>query len=88
MCSGERDQRVKAMGAHAPQSDGHPAAARDEPAVEEMVMFLERDQLVADRRHPRGPAALSRSAKVGLWSLRIFAFIVGAMVIYTFLAQL
>lgn len=55
---------------------------------EEMVMFLERDQLVSDRVRPLGPAALSRGARTALWTLRIFVLIVGAMVIYTFCAQL
>jgi len=57
-------------------------------AAEELVMFLERDQLVADRRQPRARAKLGRFTSVALWSLRIFVLVVGAMVIYTFLAQL
>ncbi|MGH2861865.1 MAG: hypothetical protein ACRDLT_10235 [Solirubrobacteraceae bacterium] len=55
---------------------------------EEMVMFLERDQLVADRRQPLPPANIGRRAEAALWLLRIFVLIVGAMVIYTFCAQL
>lgn len=55
---------------------------------EEMVMFLERDQLVADRRRPLPPAHIGRRAEVALWTLRIFVLIVGLMVIFTFCAQL
>jgi hypothetical protein len=79
----DADDRFTAGGEVEPRSgDGSQGDA------EELVMFLERDQLVADRRQPRGRATLSRPAKLGLWSLRIFALIVGAMVIYTFFAQL
>jgi len=55
---------------------------------EEMVMFLERDQLVADRRQPLPPANIGSRAEAALWTLRIFVLIVGAMVIYTFCAKL
>jgi hypothetical protein len=55
---------------------------------EEIVMFLERDQLMADRRRPLPPAGIGRRAHAALWVLRIFVLVVGAMVIYTFCAQL
>jgi hypothetical protein len=55
---------------------------------EEMVMFLERDQLVADRQRPLPSANMGTRSHVALWTLRIFVLIVGAMVIYTFCAQL
>jgi hypothetical protein len=55
---------------------------------EEMVMFLERDQLMSDRRRPLPPATIGRRAHIALWALRIFVLIVGLMVIYTFCAQL
>ncbi len=55
---------------------------------EELIMFLERDQLAADRRRPLPPAEIGWRAHTALWSLRIFVLIVGAMVIYTFCAQL
>lgn len=60
---------------------------RDEQDVE-MIGFLERDQLVADRQQPLPPAPMSRRSHAALWALRIFVVIVGAMVIYTFCAQL
>lgn len=55
---------------------------------EELVMFLERDQFVADRQRPLEPANIGGRARAALLALRIFVLIVGAMVVYTFLAQL
>jgi hypothetical protein len=55
---------------------------------EELVMYLERDQLVSDKSRPVPPARLSRRVKVGMWALRVFALVVSAMVVYTFIAQL
>ena len=68
-----------------------PRASRQRPGddyEEEMVMNLERDQLVADRRRPLPPADIGPRAAAALWTLRIFVLIVGLMVIYTFLEQL
>ena len=56
--------------------------------AEEMVGSLERDQLVSDRSRPVPAAVLSGRLRMALWVLRIFVVIVGAMVIYTFFAQL
>lgn len=55
---------------------------------EELVSFLERDQLVADKSIPVPRAMLSKQASVALWALRTFVLIVGVMVIYTFFVQL
>jgi hypothetical protein len=55
---------------------------------EEIVMFLKRDQLVSDKCRPVPPARLSRRAKAGLWTLRVFAIAMSAMVVYTFIVQL
>ena len=57
-------------------------------AEEELIMFLERDQLVRDRSKPVARAPLGRRATQALWALRIFVLVVGFMVIYTFIAQL
>ena len=65
----------------------HGRPARDD-YHEELVMFLERDQFVADRLRPLEPASIGRPAQVALLALRIFVLIVGAMVVYTFVAQL
>lgn len=64
-------------------------AADARPAdEEELVMFLERDQLTSDRSRPVPRAHLSRGASFALWALRVFVLVLSAMVIYTFLAQL
>ena len=55
---------------------------------QELVMFLERDQLVTDTSRPVPRAALSRRAISALWVLRVFVIVVSAMVIYTFIEQL
>jgi hypothetical protein len=55
---------------------------------EELIAYLERDQLVADKEHPVPRAPLSANATRALWALRIFVLVVSAMVIYTFAAQL
>jgi hypothetical protein len=55
---------------------------------EELIAFLEADQLVAERSRPVARAHLSRWTRVGLWALRVFAIVLSLMVIYTFIAQL
>lgn len=55
---------------------------------EELIMFLEQNQLVSDRSIRVPPARLSGRARAALWLLRIFALTVSFMVIYTFLSQL
>ena len=58
------------------------------PAPEELVMHLERDQLAAATLLPVPRAHLSARVRAALWALRVFAVVVSAMVIYTFLAGL
>ena len=65
-----------------------PPEPSDGEAEEELIMFLERDQLVSDRSKPVARAPLGRGATRALWALRIFALVVSFMVIYTFIAQL
>ena len=55
---------------------------------DEMVEYLERDQLVADRSRPVPRAKLRRRATAGLWALRVFAVVMSILVVYTFVAQL
>jgi len=55
---------------------------------EDLIMFLERDQMVADTSVPVPRAVLGRPARIGLWALRLFVLVVGAMVIVTFAASL
>jgi hypothetical protein len=55
---------------------------------EELIMFLERDQLVSDRVKPVPRAELGRATSLALWALRISVLVVSFMVIYTFIVQL
>lgn len=55
---------------------------------EELIDFLESDQLVDARAHPLPRRVLDRRLAVALWSLRVFVIVVGVMVIYTFFARL
>jgi hypothetical protein len=55
---------------------------------EQLVQFLESDQLAEERARPVSRAELSGRAAAGLWALRVLAIVLAAMVIYTFAAQL
>ncbi len=55
---------------------------------QELVMYLESDQLVSDKGRPVPRAELSRGTSAALWALRVFALVVSAMVVYTFIAHL
>lgn len=72
--------------------NGHAASAAPQalwPAHrEELIMHLERDQLVAETSRPLPPARLGRFTTAALWTLRTFVLLVGLMVIYTFALQL
>jgi hypothetical protein len=61
---------------------------RQERLEDELIMHLERDQLVAETSRPVPRAPLSARARAGLWALRVFVVIVSLMVIYTFVEQL
>jgi hypothetical protein len=69
-------------------------AIEEEPVVgpeapqRPLIAHLEPDQLVSETFRPVPPARLSARARAGLWALRIFAFAMGAMVIYAFVASL
>jgi hypothetical protein len=72
-----------------PPTDRIDRPERADPSEEEeLIMFLERDQLVSDRSKPVARAHLGRGANLALWALRIFVLIVSFMVIYTFIEQL
>jgi len=62
--------------------------AHGEAAQPELIEHLERDQLVAETFRPVPRAQLRRGTTIALWALRVFAVIVGLMVIYAFIAQL
>ena len=55
---------------------------------QQLIAYLEPDQLVADKSRPVGRAPLSRRASAALWALRVFVVVTSAMVIYTFISQL
>jgi hypothetical protein len=55
---------------------------------DELIMDLERDQLVAETSRPVPQATLGAYATTGLWALRVFVVLVSLMVIYTFIHQL
>jgi hypothetical protein len=61
---------------------------RQDRPDDELVMDLERDQLVAKTSLPVPPAVLSAHARAGLWALRVFVVLVSLMVLYTFAYQL
>ena len=63
----------------APEADGQP---------EEMIGYLESDQLVQERSHPVPRAKLSGRRRGMLWALRAVGFGLSAMVVYTFVSQL
>jgi hypothetical protein len=71
-------------------TDTEPTRTNREHAAddEQLVMYLEPDQLVTDKSRPIPRAPLSKHANAALWALRVFALIVSAMVIYTFVSQL
>jgi hypothetical protein len=61
---------------------------RSERPEDELIMHLERDQLVAETSRPLPEAQLSPRARAAAWTLRVFVLVVSAMVIYTFIDQL
>ncbi len=73
------------------QSPSGANRAADGPPLDEddeLIAFLERDQLVSDTSRPLPRASIGRAASVALWALRVFVTVVGAMVAYTFFSQL
>jgi hypothetical protein len=65
-----------------------PALQELSPEGEELVGYLERDQLVADTSLPVAPMSLSPRARVALWALRVFVALLAAMVLVSFVAGL
>ncbi len=72
----------------------HRNAARHAPMIdapsdhEDLIGFLERDQLVADTSRPVPRALLPARVRGALWALRVFAVLVSLLVIYTFIHRL
>ncbi len=69
--------------AHQSSGIGEQDPQPQERSEDELVMHLERGQLVAETSRPVPPAALSARAAAGLWALRVFVVLVSLMVIYT-----
>lgn len=71
-------------------ADRHAEATGAGPGHEpdDLVHYLEPDQLVLDKARPVERAVLSPRARLGLWALRVFVLVISAMVIYTFFANL
>ncbi|HUY70888.1 MAG TPA: hypothetical protein VMV08_01500 [Gaiellaceae bacterium] len=65
-----------------------PTPQEEARADQELVMFLEPDQLDADTSVPVPRAVLNRRVTSGLWALRVFVILVSIMVIYTFASKL
>ena len=63
-------------------------ADADDAERDELVGYLERDQLEVEMDKTLPPARLGRLSRLGLWALRVFVVAVGGMVIYTFVAGL
>jgi hypothetical protein len=84
------------MSARTPLSRGKPMRdaiseldlQAQERAEDELIMHLERDQLVAETSRPVPQAPLGAWASGGLWALRVFVVVVSLMVIYTFVEQM
>ncbi len=66
----------------------HNGAPHEPSDHDELIMFLERNQLVADTSQPVPRAELGPRVNAALWGLRVFVLVVGFMVIYTFVTQL
>jgi hypothetical protein len=61
---------------------------RAEDLGNDPCMFLEPGQLTTAVNQPVSRIQLGRRAMTALWALRVLVFVLGAMVIYTFVSQL
>ncbi len=67
---------------------GDIAAPEAQERPEELIAYLESDQLVKERSQPVEHARLSSRHRRMLWALRVFGIALSAMVVYTFVSQL
>jgi hypothetical protein len=67
---------------------GKPATHEADERPEELIVYLESDQLVKERSQPVARARLSVRRRRMLWAVRVFGFALSAMVVYTFVSQL
>jgi len=70
------------------RSDQPQTSLEEHDEEDELVDFLEPDQLAGDRSRPVSRYPLTPQTSAWLWGLRVFVLVVSAMVIYTFFAQL
>ncbi len=63
-------------------------AQAQERSRDDIMAFLEADQLVADTARPVTRASLGRRTRTALWALRVFVILVTLMVVYAFVTQL
>ena len=68
--------------------EGAAAAPRADEDPNELIGYLESDQLVVERSQPVARARLSSRRRAMLWALRVFGLALSAMVLYTFVSQL
>lgn len=69
----------------------NPEAGMPQPdprADDQLVEYLEANQLVSDTSRPVPRAQLTARVRTALWTLRIFVVLLTIMVIYTFISQL
>jgi hypothetical protein len=73
-----------------PDVDRPPGLPAPSPEAdrEELIEYLESDQLVSERSRPVQRRVLDRRIGIALWGLRLFVIVVGVMVIYTFFTRL
>ena len=64
------------------------ATPEAEERPEELIVYLESDQLVKERSQPLPRARLSIRRRRLLWAVRVFGLVLSAMVVYTFVSQL
>jgi len=84
------------MSGHSWVHDAAPAprpAAVEELSVEppeeqELIAYLEPDQLVVETFRPVARVTLTRNVAVALWALRVFVVLVSVMVLYAFIVRL
>lgn len=74
--------------AHQSSSSRERDLQAQERLEDQLIMDLERDQIVAATNRPVPRASLGAYATAGLWALRVFVVLVSLMVIYTFIDQL
>ena len=72
-------ERAPSASSTASDADGLP---------DELIAYLESDQLVRERSHPLPRAKLSPRRRGMLWTLRVIGLALSAMVVYTFVSQL